>query len=186
MKSPLERLRGLARRVNVPFLQKLAWNHKFRHLEAPPEPCPVCASLVLDHVPNGATIVEFGCGTGVLAQELFRRGWVGRYIGFDLSDVALSEAKTRCPKAEWRNGNMRSRLGFTPDALLMIDSVYYLPPPTARAVLENANARVSVCRIFNRFGASAHSDMLLDMGFKEERVGDFGGVFHRVSGRQRV
>jgi hypothetical protein len=95
-----------------------------------PEPCFVCASLVPDHLPGGTTIVELGCGTGALAQEVFHRGWVGRYIGIDLSDAALTVAKMRCPQGEWRIGNMRSALGFTPYALLMIDSVYYLPPAT--------------------------------------------------------
>jgi len=180
MRSPLEKLRAVARRVNVPILQKFAWNYEWQHLAVKVEPCPVCASLVLDHVPSGATIVELGCGTGVFAQEVFRRGWVGRYIGIDLSDAALTVAKTRCPQGEWRIGNMRSALGFTPYALLMIDSVYYLPPATARTVLENAKSRVSICRIFNRFAKRGHSDMLLDMGFQEQRVGDALGVFCRL------
>jgi len=179
VKKIVKKFLAISRRVNVPILQKFAWNYQFRHYEAKPEPCPMCASLVLDYVPNGATIVELGCGTGVLAHEVFRRGWVGRYIGIDLSDAALTVAKARCPQAEWTIGNMRRALGFTPYALVMIDSLYYLPPATARAMLESVKSRVTICRLFNRFSGIAHSEMLLDIGFQEHRVGDVG-IFYRL------
>ena len=181
MRSPLERLRSIARRSNLSGIQRLAWNYGYRHHEAPPAPCPVCAELVLNHVPRGSTIVELGCGGARLAHELFRRGWRGKYLGIDISDVAISLAKSRCPLGEWRVGDMGAPLGFEPDALIMIDSVYYLPLSKAREVLENASARLTICRICDRSSYIEHSDMLREMGFQERNVEERGAVLYRFA-----
>jgi len=180
-KVSVERLRAIARNSSLSRIQRRAWNYAYTQHEAPPEPCLVCAELVLKNVPHGSTIVEFGCGGGILAHELFRSGWRGKYIGIDISDVAISLAKARCPQGEWRVGDMRAPLGFEPDALIMSETIYYLPPSKAREVLENAGARLTICRIFDASAYQKHSDLLAEMGFQERKVGERGAVRYRFA-----
>ncbi|MEQ1878264.1 MAG: class I SAM-dependent methyltransferase [Bdellovibrionia bacterium] len=47
---------------------------------------------------EGKTVFEAGCGSGRLVEELFARG-IKRYVGFDLSPVAIVEAKERALRA---------------------------------------------------------------------------------------
>lgn len=55
---------------------------------------------VLETVPAGASILDLGCGNGVLAAELARRGHTGRYLGLDFSTELLSAARQRAVSLE--------------------------------------------------------------------------------------
>jgi SAM-dependent methyltransferase len=61
------------------------------------------ANVLLAHAPPGL-VVDLGCGTGILAQQL---GKAGRpVLGVDLSPAMLAIARRRAPKAEFRAGSL--------------------------------------------------------------------------------
>jgi SAM-dependent methyltransferase len=54
-------------------------------------------------IPPGALVVDLGCGSGILAQALTRRGY--RVLGIDVSPAMLALARVRAPRARWRRGS---------------------------------------------------------------------------------
>ncbi len=59
---------------------------------------------------EGDFVLEVGCGTGVHTREIMGRvgnsgGATGRVTGFDLSESMLGVARTKCPGAEFIQGN---------------------------------------------------------------------------------
>lgn len=61
------------------------------------------ANVLLAHAPPGL-VVDLGCGSGILAQELTAAG--RPVLGVDLSPAMLKLAKTRAPKATFRKGSL--------------------------------------------------------------------------------
>ena len=53
-------------------------------------------SSTLVNLPPESTILDLGCGIGEVANELFRRGHEGFYLGMDSSAALLSIARDRC------------------------------------------------------------------------------------------
>ena len=54
----------------------------------------------------GESVLDVGCGTGVLAREARRRvGQEGQVVGFDLNEGMLAVAARTEPKIEWRQGD---------------------------------------------------------------------------------
>jgi SAM-dependent methyltransferase len=61
------------------------------------------ANVLLAHAPPGL-VVDLGCGTGILAQQL---GKAGRpVLGVDLSPAMLAIARRRAPKARFRQESL--------------------------------------------------------------------------------
>jgi len=179
----LERiLCGIGKRVPVPAIQRLAWDREFNsgYWAERLHGYPKCLTLILENVPPGSSLIDLACGDGVMARHVFERGWTGKYIGFDLSDAALQQARELCPLADWRIGNITDPLPFTPDALLLIECIYYVSVEAARKTVEHANARFTLCRIWNRRKHAEHADMLLGLGFQEQPAGEIGAAFYRV------
>ncbi|HEV7493589.1 class I SAM-dependent methyltransferase [Baekduia sp.] len=50
--------------------------------------------IVLDHIPDGARVLDVGCATGYLAAELSRRGCT--VDGIELDAVAAEQARAHC------------------------------------------------------------------------------------------
>lgn len=51
----------------------------------------------------GASVLDFGCGTGGLYEALDRRGFYGTYAGWDISEGMLEVARHRFPKVRFDN-----------------------------------------------------------------------------------
>lgn len=51
---------------------------------------------------RSATILEFGCGKGVLIAEMHKLNPQATYIGLDVSDEGLDGARKNCPWAEFK------------------------------------------------------------------------------------
>ena len=68
------------------------------------------ARMLLDELERdgrrGGTVVDLGCGTGVLASHLGEAGY--RVVGFDVSESMLALARTRAPKAKFHVGSFVS------------------------------------------------------------------------------
>lgn len=65
-------------------------------------------AVLLDMIANCQTakILDFGCGTGHLYQMLQRRGFVGEYVGYDISTQLLDIAKQHYPAARFEHKNI--------------------------------------------------------------------------------
>lgn len=61
------------------------------------------ANVLLAHAPPGL-VVDLGCGSGILAQEVSRAG--RPVLGVDLSPAMLDLARKRAPKATFRKGSL--------------------------------------------------------------------------------
>lgn len=68
------------------------------------------AALLIDELARGAhrggTVVDLGCGSGVLAARVCEAGY--RVLGIDVSDAMIALARERAPKAEFRAGSFVS------------------------------------------------------------------------------
>jgi SAM-dependent methyltransferase len=56
--------------------------------------------------PRGGTVVDLGCGSGILAAALSDAGY--HVLGIDMSEAMVALARTRAPKAEFRAGSFVS------------------------------------------------------------------------------
>ncbi len=67
---------------------------------------PVLERWLLPRLPQGAAILDLGCGTGNLARALWARGY--RVMGLDISARMLREARVVAPEVLFVQGDMRS------------------------------------------------------------------------------
>jgi SAM-dependent methyltransferase len=90
------------------------------------------ANVVLAHAPPGL-VVDLGCGSGILAQQLSRAG--RPVLGIDLSPAMLAIARRRAPKAQFRHGSLLDA-ELPPCAAVAIvgEGVNYLADGTRHAV----------------------------------------------------
>lgn len=120
---------GLLRRIGPSWLKKLIWNVEFRrgkwdYLHPPDN----LVTFLLQIMGPESSLLDLGCGNGVLAACLRSRGWSGQYTGVDISSEALRLASQRnLPSCQWvicDFGSYRSNDRY--DAIVMIESLYHL------------------------------------------------------------
>ncbi|MCW5876410.1 MAG: class I SAM-dependent methyltransferase [Anaerolineales bacterium] len=89
--------------LNKQFYQTLA--APFSASRARPQPGVL---RVLEAVPVEASILDLGCGNGVLAAELTRRGHRGGYLGLDFSAelLATASAQSRFSNLQFREADL--------------------------------------------------------------------------------
>jgi 2-polyprenyl-3-methyl-5-hydroxy-6-metoxy-1,4-benzoquinol methylase len=102
----------------------------------------IVASLVRAFAPQARTVLDLGCGGGLLAAELARNGMT-RYVGVDISRVTTDYARKHIPS---RIGNPQVSLEFAAsdltqfepeddasrfDLIVFNEVLYYLPVPVA-------------------------------------------------------
>jgi 2-polyprenyl-3-methyl-5-hydroxy-6-metoxy-1,4-benzoquinol methylase len=119
-------------------IRRVQWEESFEsgsyeRLESIPERARY--SLIVGHcdVLNVRSILDVGCGQGVLAKRLARVGYE-RYLGYDLSETAIDQARRNVPDP--RNGFVTGEAdGFeTPaqfDLIVFNECLYYLDDPAA-------------------------------------------------------
>ena len=66
---------------------------------------PLLEKQLLPHLPQGARILDLGCGTGDLARALCEKGY--RLTGVDLSEEMVKTAREAAPRAEFVRDDMR-------------------------------------------------------------------------------
>jgi SAM-dependent methyltransferase len=96
--------------------------------------------------PDGRAVLDAGCGTGRVAIELARRGYVT--AGVDVDPTLLERARAKAPSLAWYEGDLA---GLPPDvapgpfaaAVLAGNVMIFVAPGTERAVVGNLAARLA-------------------------------------------
>lgn len=120
------------------------YKHKLR-----PYICPFHSLIEL--VPQGASVLDIGCGSGLFASLLAYFGHAKIIHGFDASQSAIETAKTMLSKNtlltkklmfEYRDARKELPEGIF-DVVSMIDVLHHVPPDAQAAVIKAASARVA-------------------------------------------
>jgi SAM-dependent methyltransferase len=110
---------------------------------------------------RGATIVDFGCGEGVLAAEAIDRG-ARRIIGLDINETLLGMARDRLPQGDWQLGGVErlsTVANAAADCIIAANVIAYLSDADDRRFYEET------ARILKPGGALivTHSNALFDL-----------------------
>ncbi len=104
-----------ARYLGIPSPASLTLRRRLRISEA----------LVRELLPAAGTILELGCGSGLLAERL--RGHFSRYVGMDFAENAVKEARGRnLPNAEFQHGDVASLELPSADLVIFLGLVDWL------------------------------------------------------------
>ncbi len=102
---------------------------------------PVLDVLMLKHLPEGARLLDVGCGTGHVTRKLVERGY--RVTGLDGSEEMLRYARENAPAAEFLLEDART-FNLPPvfdGALSTFDSLNHIPERSGlQAVFERVAA----------------------------------------------
>lgn len=116
-------------------------------------------------LPQGATILDIGCGSGEpIARHLLDQGFA--VDGVDASPTLIALCRDRFPDRTWHIEDMRSlALGTTFDGLLAWDSFFHLSWADQRTMFP----------IFSRHAAPGGVLMFTSGGSQDEVVGSYRG-----------
>jgi predicted TPR repeat methyltransferase len=90
----------------------------------------VVAAVVGDHHPEPSSVLDVGCGTGLVGRALRARGFPGRILGLDLSQASLERAAGSGAYDALEQADLQQRLPFGDDsvgALVCAGVMTYLP-----------------------------------------------------------
>jgi 2-polyprenyl-3-methyl-5-hydroxy-6-metoxy-1,4-benzoquinol methylase len=85
----------------------------------------------LSSLPKNSKVLDVGCGTGQLFQDLQAAGFYGRYLGVDASQAMIEVATRHNPEGSFRVGAMEmlyERIGFW-DAVVCLHALPYSDNP---------------------------------------------------------
>jgi predicted TPR repeat methyltransferase len=90
----------------------------------------VVVGTVLDRLPAAGSVLDVGCGTGLVGRELRARGYDGRLQGLDLSQASLDLARQAGGYDALEQADLQRRLPLeddSVDAVLCVGVMTYLP-----------------------------------------------------------
>jgi SAM-dependent methyltransferase len=88
--------------------------------------------------PVGQTVIDLGCGEGVLMEEALARG-ATKVIGFDIDDTMIQLARERVPSAEAHLGGVERLADFgSADCLIAANVLAYMTDEEEAAFYEAA------------------------------------------------
>jgi predicted TPR repeat methyltransferase len=90
----------------------------------------VVVRTLLDRHPGAASVLDVGCGTGLVGRTLRDRGYAGRLEGLDLSQASLEQAEAGGAYDALRRTDLQQRLPVddgSVDAVVCVGVMTYLP-----------------------------------------------------------
>ena len=109
--------------------------------------------IILGHIKDNDTVIDFGCGTGDFLVWLNKKLPETKLIGVDYSKKAIELAKKACPSAEWHVGESFS--GKNVDVITMQHVLEHLHNPEhfikmAHDTLKDNGLLILVFPVFDR------------------------------------
>lgn len=112
----------------------------------------------LKRLPEGGTVLDVGCGSGVKSKYMLERGF--RVVGIDISDALLAIARRESPSGDFRNVSMYNLDSIQEqfDGVFAQASFLHIPKKDAADVVADGEARCAwrVCVCLGK--ASARRD----------------------------
>jgi predicted TPR repeat methyltransferase len=88
------------------------------------------AATVVSHHPEAGSVLDVGCGTGLVGRALRARGFTGQILGLDISQASLEIAQQCGAYDSVEHADLQQRLPFADDwvdALVCAGVMTYLP-----------------------------------------------------------
>lgn len=119
----------------------LAYIHDAGFADFARNAAPAILRILRRHGIGRGLVVDIGCGTGVLARELFTAGY--RVLGIDISPTMLKIARRRSPAASFRAASFLDARIPACDAITSVGEClnYLLDPSNAAPRLESLFSR---------------------------------------------
>jgi predicted TPR repeat methyltransferase len=90
----------------------------------------VVAATVVGRLPASGSVLDVGCGTGLVGRALRARGFAGRIVGLDISQASLQVAQQCRAYDALGRADLQQRLAFeegSVDAVVCVGVMTYLP-----------------------------------------------------------
>jgi len=90
----------------------------------------VVADTVLTRLPEAGSVLDVGCGTGLVGRALRARGFAGRIVGLDISEASLEIARQSGAYDALEPADLQQRLAFDDagfGAVVCVGVMTYLP-----------------------------------------------------------
>ena len=90
----------------------------------------VVAEAVVTRHPGAVSLLDVGCGTGLVGRALRARGFAGRILGLDISPASLDVAKQTGAYDSLARADLQQRLAVdddSVDAVVCVGVMTYLP-----------------------------------------------------------
>jgi predicted TPR repeat methyltransferase len=90
----------------------------------------VVTESVFSHHPEAGSVLDVGCGTGLVGHALRARGFGGRIVGLDISDASLEVARQGGAYDDLQHADLQQRLPLDDDgvdAVVCVGVMTYLP-----------------------------------------------------------
>jgi predicted TPR repeat methyltransferase len=90
----------------------------------------VVAQTLMTHHPAASSVLDVGCGTGLVGKALRERGFAGRLLGLDISETSLEIARQSDSYDTLERADLQQRLPLgdhSVDGVLCVGVMTYLP-----------------------------------------------------------
>jgi predicted TPR repeat methyltransferase len=90
----------------------------------------VVADTVVARKPAAGSVLDVGCGTGLVGAALRERGFTGRILGLDISEASLAIARERAAYDSLEHADLQQPLPVeddSVDAVVCVGVMTYLP-----------------------------------------------------------
>jgi SAM-dependent methyltransferase len=134
------------------------------------------------------TVLDFGCGEGIVAQKVLEEHPSVAYTGYDISDEAVQQARIRNPRAQFHCADLlqpNSEMGSA-DVVICLEVLEHLThPEVLLSRIRRATVRVAILSVpwepFFRLGSFCRGLYWERWGNHPEHVQAFGREsFHRI------